>query len=75
MKFLKAGRQKQQTLLIKHFNKCIQRKPSNRLGVNGPNEIRQHIWMKDFDWKKLLDKELESQLIMQKVIIIRNSMK
>jgi serum/glucocorticoid-regulated kinase 1/serum/glucocorticoid-regulated kinase 2 len=32
------------------INKTLQRKPSNRLGLNGPAEIKQHIWLKDVDW-------------------------
>jgi hypothetical protein len=32
------------------INKLIQRKPANRLGLNGPNEVKQHIWLKDVDW-------------------------
>ena len=38
------------------INKCLQRKPANRLGLNGPNEVKQHVWLKDFDWKALLEK-------------------
>lgn len=32
------------------INKTLQRKPSNRLGLNGPNEVKSHIWLKDIDW-------------------------
>jgi len=32
------------------INKCLQRKPGNRLGLNGPSEVRNHIWLRDFDW-------------------------
>ena len=39
------------------FNKLIQRKPANRLGFGGIEEIKSHIWMKDFDWKSLLDQK------------------
>jgi hypothetical protein len=31
-------------------NKLLQRKPTNRLGYNGPNEVRNHIWLKGIDW-------------------------
>jgi len=28
----------------------IQRKPMNRLGLNGPAEVKAHPWLKDFPW-------------------------
>eukprot|EP00828_Plagiopyla_frontata_P003327 TRINITY_DN10960_c0_g1_i2.p3 TRINITY_DN10960_c0_g1~~TRINITY_DN10960_c0_g1_i2.p3 ORF type:complete len:146 (+),score=19.01 TRINITY_DN10960_c0_g1_i2:105-542(+) len=31
------------------INKLIQRKPVNRLGLNGPEEVKSHPWFKDFD--------------------------
>ena len=42
------------------INKCLQRKPGNRLGLNGPNEVKQHIWMREFDWQSLLEKKMEA---------------
>ena len=42
------------------INKCLQRKPGNRLGLNGPQEVKNHIWLKDFDWQALLSKKLEA---------------
>jgi len=36
----------------------IQRKPSNRLGLNGPREVKQHAWFKNFPWDKLTKKEI-----------------
>eukprot|EP01016_Furgasonia_blochmanni_P020338 TRINITY_DN2268_c0_g1_i1.p1 TRINITY_DN2268_c0_g1~~TRINITY_DN2268_c0_g1_i1.p1 ORF type:complete len:462 (+),score=43.57 TRINITY_DN2268_c0_g1_i1:480-1865(+) len=42
------------------INKLLQRKPINRLGLNGPQEVKEHPWLKDFPWQKLTDKELES---------------
>lgn len=27
------------------INKCLQRKPANRLGLNGPDEVKGHIWL------------------------------
>jgi hypothetical protein len=38
------------------INKLIQRKPSNRLGFNGPEEVRQHKWLKDIEWQALISK-------------------
>lgn len=40
------------------INKCLQRKPANRLGLNGPHEVKQHVWLKDFNWQALLDKKV-----------------
>lgn len=38
------------------INKLLQRKPNNRLGLNGPNEVKNHVWFRDYDWKALFDK-------------------
>lgn len=38
----------------------IQRKPINRLGVDGPGEVKSHVWLKDFPWKKLESRELKA---------------
>ena len=45
------------------INRLIQRKPINRLGLNGPEEVKSHPWIKDYPWKKLLEKELEPPFI------------
>lgn len=45
------------------INRLIQRKPANRLGVEGPNQLKQHAWFKNFPWEKLQNKELESPFI------------
>jgi len=34
-------------------NRMIQRKPNNRLGLNGPNEVKNHPWLKNFPWDEL----------------------
>ena len=39
-------------------NKLIQRKPSKRLGFNGPDQLRKHAWFRDFPWGKLMAKAL-----------------
>lgn len=36
----------------------IQRKPMNRLGLNGPDEVKRHSWFNKFDWDSLLDKQM-----------------
>ena len=45
------------------INKTLQRKPSNRLGLNGPNEIKSHIWLKDVDWQAIVDKRVEAPFL------------
>lgn len=45
------------------INRLIQRKPINRLGLNGPAEVKAHPWIKNFQWKKLINKEMESPFI------------
>jgi len=44
-------------------NKCLQRKPDCRLGLNGPSELKQHVWLRDFDWQALYNKEMASPFI------------
>lgn len=44
-------------------NRLIQRKPGNRLGLNGPAEIKSHPWIKDFPWEKLNNRELEAPFV------------
>jgi len=41
----------------------IQRKPMNRLGINGPDEVKSHPWLRTFPWEKLANKEIESPFI------------
>ncbi len=40
----------------------MQRKPLNRLGAHGPNEVKNHIWLKDFNWSLLHAKTVKSPL-------------
>jgi len=47
-------------------NRLIQRKPINRLGLNGPAEVKGHPWLKGFPWDKLLRKEIEAPFIPKK---------
>lgn len=35
------------------INRLIQRRPINRLGLNGPREVKNHPWMKSFPFHKL----------------------
>lgn len=48
------------------INQLIQRKQSSRLGFNGPAEVKKHIWLRDFQWSKLLDKTLEPSFVPNK---------
>lgn len=34
-------------------NKLIQRKPQHRLGKMGFDEVKNHPWLRDFDWALL----------------------
>jgi serine/threonine protein kinase len=45
---------------VDFINKMIQRKPQNRLGLNGPHEVKNHAWLRDFPWQRLLEKSLEA---------------
>jgi len=45
------------------INKCILRKPTSRLGLNGPNEIKSHVWFKEFEWQNLLALKMISPFI------------
>ena len=38
-------------------NHLLQRKPVNRLGLNGPEEVRNHPWLKTVNWQKMKSKE------------------
>ena len=40
------------------INKLIQRKPINRLGLNGAQDCKNHVWLQDFPWEKLNNREL-----------------
>mmetsp|Transcript_11093 Transcript_11093/g.21735 ORF Transcript_11093/g.21735 Transcript_11093/m.21735 type:complete len:381 (+) Transcript_11093:719-1861(+) len=42
------------------INKLLQRKPSQRLGTGGPQEVKNHAWLRDFPWKQLFEKTLPS---------------
>eukprot|EP00343_Euplotes_focardii_P010720 CAMPEP_0205831590 /NCGR_PEP_ID=MMETSP0206-20130828/44456_1 /ASSEMBLY_ACC=CAM_ASM_000279 /TAXON_ID=36767 /ORGANISM="Euplotes focardii, Strain TN1" /LENGTH=140 /DNA_ID=CAMNT_0053136345 /DNA_START=244 /DNA_END=666 /DNA_ORIENTATION=+ len=41
----------------------IQRKPSKRLGYNGPAEVKNHSWLKDFPWDDLYHGRLKPRFI------------
>ena len=44
-------------------NKLLQRKQYQRLGYNGPDEVKNHPWFKDFPWEKLNNKQIKAPFI------------
>ena len=45
------------------INKLLQRKPANRLGLNGPEEVKSHIWLKNTDWNSIIKKREEAPFV------------
>jgi serine/threonine protein kinase len=39
-------------------NKLLERRPRERLGYNGPAEVKNHAWLRGFPWGKLIEKKL-----------------
>ena len=39
-------------------NKPIQRRPKARLGWGGSHELKNHAWLRDFPWDKLMESQL-----------------
>ena len=49
---------------VDFINSCLKRKDSRRLGfTGGVNDLKNHIWFKDFDWDALLNKTLKAPFI------------
>ena len=44
------------------INKCLVRNPLYRLGANGSNELKSHVWFKEFDWVGLAQQKLNAPL-------------
>lgn len=42
------------------INRCLQRKPANRLGLKGISEAKDHPWFKNYPWKDLYEKKIDS---------------
>ena len=53
--------------MIDFINQTIQRKPKERLGVNGINELKNHPWFSNLDWDLLKRKELPSPFTLKEV--------
>jgi serum/glucocorticoid-regulated kinase 2 len=51
---------------INFTNKLIQRKPVNRLGYKGIDEIKTHPFFQDLDWEALSKKEIKSPFVINK---------
>ena len=45
------------------INKCIKRKTHQRLGLNGPQEMKNHIWFREFDWRALAHKKIKPPFV------------
>lgn len=45
------------------INKMIQRKPQNRLGLNGPSEVKNHPWIKNYPWEDLKSMKVKAPFI------------
>jgi len=45
----------------------LQRKPHQRLGLNGPLEVKSHPWFEDFPWHKLEKKLIKGPFIPDQV--------
>lgn len=45
------------------INKTIQRKPVNWLGLNGPEEVKEHPWLKNYPWEDLYEKWIPAPFI------------
>ena len=45
------------------INKLLKRKPGKRLGNNGPKDVKNHIWFKNYPWSHLYNKKLISPFV------------
>ena len=49
---------------INFFNNCLKKEVEKRLGFhNGIKELKSHIWFKNFDWRKLYNKEIKPNFL------------
>jgi hypothetical protein len=44
-------------------NKLLNRKPTNRLGFNGPSEVKNHVWLKNVDWQAIIEKRAKAPIL------------
>ena len=45
------------------INKLLQKKPANRLGLRSSIEVKEHPWIKKYNWKDLYEKKLIAPFI------------
>ena len=45
------------------INRLLQRRPVKRLGYNGINELKNHLWLKDINWELLRKKKVRAPYI------------
>jgi len=43
-------------------NKCLIRKPSLRIGSNGPHELKSHLWFNNIKWEEIKHFKIVSPL-------------
>lgn len=41
----------------------LQRKPANRLGLRGAQEVKDHVWFKNYPWKDLYEKRINPTFV------------
>ena len=46
--------------IVDFVNKLLQRKPQERLGFRGTSELKNHLWLRDVNWKSIIEKKLEA---------------
>lgn len=49
------------------INKCLNRQPHKRLGINGIDEVQGHPWFANFDWESLRNKTLQPTFVPDKM--------
>ena len=42
------------------INALLQRKPDQRLGSNGAADVKNHPWLRNFNWEALYEKRLKA---------------
>lgn len=48
---------------VDFINRTMQRKPKSRLGYNGVHELKNHPWLKFFNWRDLYLEKIQSPFI------------
>ena len=44
-------------------SQLLRRKPADRLGVNGPDEVKAHPWLKDVAWGEIREMRLVAPFV------------